>query len=139
MDFGKLPIFDVLARRMGWLGQRQEVLAQNIANADTPEYRPQDLKSDPFERLLAREVQPVRMAATDSGHLTGPAASTGADHAEAGKMMPYETAPSGNAVVLEQQLVKVAETQMDFQMMSSLYRKHLDMFRTALGRGGGGG
>ena len=46
MDFGKLPIFDVLARRMGWLGQRQEVLAQNIANADTPGYQRKMLMLD---------------------------------------------------------------------------------------------
>lgn len=138
MDFGKLPIFDILARRMGWLGQRQEVLATNIANADTPKYRPKDLVEDPFKRLLASETRPVQMAATKPGHMSGskPSASAGS---EGEKMKPYETAPSGNAVVLEQQMVKVAETQMDFQMMSSLYRKHLDMFRTALGRGGGGG
>ncbi|MCG8596308.1 MAG: flagellar basal body protein [Kiloniellales bacterium] len=138
MDFGKLPIFDVLARRMGWLGQRQEVLAQNIANADTPDYRPLDLKPGPFDRVLARETKPVRLARSDAGHLTAPQADKGRDFKD-GRVPGYETAPAGNAVVLEQQLVSVAETQMDFQMMTSLYRKHLGMFRTALGRGGGGG
>ena len=137
MDFGKLPIFDVLARRMGWLGQRQEVLAQNIANADTPDYRPLDLKADPFDRVLAREGKPVRLAQSDPGHLAGAKADAGRSF-EDGRVPGYETAPAGNEVVLEQQLVSVAETQMDFQMMTSLYRKHLDMFRTALGRGGGG-
>ncbi|MDJ0944153.1 MAG: flagellar basal body protein [Kiloniellales bacterium] len=138
MDFGKLPIFDVLARRMGWLGQRQEVLAQNIANADTPDYRPLDLKAAPFERALASQVRPVRLAQSDPGHLSGPRADAGRDFKD-GRVPGYETAPAGNAVVLEQQLVSVAETQMDFQMMTSLYRKHLDMFRTALGRSGGSG
>lgn len=138
MDFGKLPIFDVLARRMGWLGQRQEVLAQNIANADTPDYRPLDLKADPFDRVLARSVKPVRMAVSDPGHLAGAKADSGQSFKD-DRVPGYETAPAGNAVVLEQQLVSVAETQMDFQMMTSLYRKHLGMFRTALGRGGGGG
>ena len=47
---GKLDIFQALVRRMQWLGQRQNVLAQNIANTDTPGYRPQDLKHGPFER-----------------------------------------------------------------------------------------
>ena len=138
MDLGKLPIFDILARRMGWLGQRQEVLAQNVANADTPDYRPLDLKEDAFDKVLARQVPQVRMAATDSAHLSGRAPKDQPKHAD-GKMPAYETAPSGNAVVLEQQLVSVAQTQMDFQMMTGLYRKHVDMFRTALGRGGGGG
>ena len=138
MDLGKLPIFDILARRMGWLGQRQEVLAQNVANADTPDYRPLDMKEDAFGQVLARQVQPVRMAATDAAHLSGQAPAKRATHPD-GKMPAYETAPSGNAVVLEQQMVAVAQNQMDFQMMTGLYRKHLDMFRTALGRGGGGG
>ena len=138
MDFGKLPIFDVLARRMGWLGQRQEVLAQNIANADTPDYRPLDLKAGSFEGALAREVEPVRLALSDPGHLAGPRAEA-AERFKDDRVSGYETAPAGNAVVLEQQMVSVAETQMDFQMMTSLYRKHLDMFRAALGRGGGGG
>ena len=141
MDLSKLPIFDALARRMGWLGQRQEVLAENIANADTPNFAPQDLKEGSFQNALARQVQPkvrpVQMAATDGAHLSGSQRDAGSDF-KAGDMPPYERTPSGNAVVLEQQLVKVAQTQMDYQMMTGLYRKHLDMFRTALGRGGGG-
>ena len=47
----------------------------------------------------------------------------------------YETAPSGNAVILEEQLIKVAKTQDDYQTMANLYRKHMDMFRLAV-RGG---
>ena len=39
-----LGIFSKLATRMAWLGRRQQVLAQNIANADTPNYKPMDLK-----------------------------------------------------------------------------------------------
>ena len=77
------------------------------------------------------------MAVSDPGHLTGAKADAKRSFDD-GRVPGYETAPSGNAVVLEQQLVTVAETQMDFQMMTGLYRKHLDMFRTALGRGGSG-
>ena len=134
MDLSKLPIFDALSRRMNWLGQRQEVLAENIANADTPGYRPRDLTGDPFRRVLAREVQPVEMVATGPGHIAGRPVRENAFAED--DMKPYEAAPTGNAVVLEQQLVKVAETQMDFQMISSLYRKHMEMFRAALGRRG---
>jgi flagellar basal-body rod protein FlgB len=131
----KLSIFQALGRRMDWLGQRQNVLSQNIANADTPDYAPQDLKRGPFERLLTRQLAPVAPAATHPKHLAGSAPSErpvqSQDQGET-----YETAPSGNAVVLEEQLVKVAETQMDYQTMTNLYRKHMQMFRIALGRGG---
>ncbi len=131
---GKLNVFDAIARKMGWLAQRQSVLAQNIANADTPEYIPQDLKTGPFERALSRAVRPVQPAATHDRHMKG--ISSGAKpFGETDQRRNYEVAPSGNAVVLEEQLVKVGRTQMDYQALSNLYRKHLAMVRTALGRG----
>lgn len=132
---GKLNIFQAISRKMSWLGQRQSVLAENIANADTPDYTPQDMKSGPFASMLARSVKPVTTAATHPAHMTGaPANDRPAESEE--QRRRYETAPSGNSVVIEEQLVKVAETQMDYQLMSNLYRKHLGMIRTALGRGG---
>ncbi len=120
---------------MDWLGQRQNVLAQNIANADTPDYRPQDMKHGAFEGLLARKLAPVAPRVTDSKHMVGrgPAELPGE---QKDQRRPFETAPSGNAVVLEEQLVKVAETQMDYQTMTNLYRKHMQMIRIALGRNG---
>ena len=134
---GKINIFEALVRRMSWLGQRQQVLTQNLANADTPDYVPQDLKDGPFARLLTRRLSPVEPTATHASHLRvapqGPARpAEGEDQRER-----FETAPSGNAVVLEEQLIKMAETQMDYQTMTNLYRKHIQMLRTALGRGGG--
>ena len=132
---GKVDIFQAIVRRMSWLGQRENVLARNIANADTPDYRPHDLARGPFERILTRAVAAVQPAATHPAHLRG-SAGDGAKGAESSKQRDtFETAPSGNAVVLEEQLIKVAETQMDYQTMTSLYRKHLSMLRTALGRG----
>ncbi len=132
-------LFDAIARRMAWLGRRQDVLARNIANADTPGFVAKDLEEAPFGRMLARRLRPastVRLAATHSAHLGG--------DRRAGKgpeprvvEAPDERTPSGNAVALEEQLVKVARTQMDYRLMSNLYRKHLALFRAALGRGGG--
>ena len=131
----KLSIFEVIARRMDWLGQRQSVLAQNIANSDTPDYVPQDMKDGPFGRFLARKLAPVAPAATHPQHLQGTAPAPRPGQSE-DQREHFETAPSGNAVVLEEQMVRVAETQMDYQIMTNLYRKHLSMIRTALGRGG---
>lgn len=130
----KLDIFQAITRRMEWLGQRQTVLAQNVANADTPGYKPQDLKDGPFGRLLDR-LSPVEPAATHPAHLR-PAGGAGDRPADSQDQRErFETAPSGNAVVLEEQLINVAETQMAYQTMSNLYRKHMDMLRAALGRG----
>jgi flagellar basal-body rod protein FlgB len=129
-------LFDVIARKMDWLSQRQKVLAQNVANADTPGFLPSDLKEGPFERMVRGQLAVVRPRVTDAQHMT-PAGGAGAQGArEHEPRERYETAPSGNAVVLEEQLVKVQQTQVDYQTMTNLYTKHLRMYATALGRGG---
>ena len=52
MDLRKIPVFAAITQRMGWLNQRQQVLAQNIANSDTPGFRPKDLEEIKFGDLL---------------------------------------------------------------------------------------
>lgn len=138
MAFGKFNVFDALSRRMDWLGQRQTVLAKNIANSDTPGYQPHDLETPKFESVLRRALAPMAPRVTHPDHVDAsvpPPQEPESDEARE----TYETAPSGNAVVLEEQMVKVADTQMRYQQMTALYRKHAQMFKTALGRGGGGG
>ena len=46
----------------------------------------------------------------------------------------FETKPSGNAVVLEEEMMKVAQTQMDHQTVTSLYARGLAMLKTAIGK-----
>jgi len=129
------PLFQLLSARLGWLGQRQATLSQNIANADTPDYRPRDLRAADFERLVRAFEQPaqrVMLAQTAPGHQGhGPQSGIGlgAHHAPT----EYETAPDGNAVILEEQMAKATETALDFQLTSNLYRKYLGMIRIALG------
>ena len=131
---GKLNIFEAISRKMSWLGQRQSVLSENIANADTPDYVPQDLKTGAFPRALATAARRVKPAATHPLHLQGAGPQKG-PFDESEQRGTYEVAPSGNAVVIEEQLVKVGQTQMHYQAMSNLYRKHLSMIRTALRSG----
>ena len=137
MDFSKLPLFTAMTRRMSWLGQRQQVLAQNIANADTPGYGAQDLKEPTFNDLLRGASSTgaggakLMMVATSPGHIGG--ANPGKPTVE--KSADSEKKTSGNTVVLEDQMMKVSKTAMDFQLTTNLYRKHLGMIKTALGRG----
>lgn len=125
-------LFALLSRRAAWLGSRQGVLAQNIANADTPGYRPLDLV--PFEQTLARgEPAPFPgLGRTNARHLAGRAPAFGAEPA-AKRTGAYEIAPSGNAVVLEEQMEKLARTQLDHQLATSLYGRHIALLKTALG------
>jgi flagellar basal-body rod protein FlgB len=135
MGVQNFTVFDALQRKMGWLSQRQGVLADNIANADTPGYKPEDVEEAPFQRVIERMLKPMAPRVTHANHVDASIpgeARLDVDEAEE----KYETSPVGNAVVLEEQLVKVSETQMDYQTMTNLYKKHMGMFRMALGRGG---
>jgi flagellar basal-body rod protein FlgB len=131
MDFGSIPLFRAMAKRMSWLGERQKVLAQNVANADTPGYVPQDLKQQSFRDLLGGSARPT-LAATDVKHFTGSARAAGGFAMASVKTA--EPTPSGNRVSLEQEMMKVGETATEHHLVTSLYRRQLGMIRTALGR-----
>lgn len=131
MEFDKLTLFSAVKGRMKWLTQRQEVLAQNIANADTPKYRASDLKAFEFRDVLRRENAQVSMSVTDASHQPG-ARRRIRDFAEREERKPFETSPNGNSVVLEEQLAKVNETHTKHQLVTQLYKKHLTMISTAV-------
>lgn len=129
-------LFDLLAARTGYLAQRHAVLAANLANADTPGFRPNDLK--PFAaslRELGARVPPVGLARTQAAHLQGGATPARGD-ARSMRAGSYEVAPSGNAVVIEEQMLKMSRTQLDYQLAASLYGKHVAMLKAALGAPG---
>jgi flagellar basal-body rod protein FlgB len=125
-DVSQVPLFALADRRFAWIDQRQEVLAQNLANADTPGWRARDLK--PFQALLA--TPPVALAATDPAHLAG-TVDAAVDEATAATA---ERAPDGNGVALDHEMMKVADTDMAHAVTTGLVTAWLGMFRTAIGR-----
>ncbi|MCB9958566.1 MAG: flagellar basal body rod protein FlgB [Rhodospirillaceae bacterium] len=129
MDIGNLTLFSMLRRNLDYQSQRQRVVAENIANADTPGYRPNDLPSfaEVLEDSGMGRLAPVQ---TNSRHLTG--ARAGAPNAR-GMDDIYEASPSGNEVVLEQQLIALNEVSANHQLSLRLIERHLGMLRTALG------
>jgi flagellar basal-body rod protein FlgB len=134
MDLDQLGVFKLMTRKMGYLADREQVLAQNIANANTPDYKPSDLKPFTFRNALA-DSRRLTPGSTASGHLGG-TLGAGMRSQSARDRHPYETTPDGNAVVMEQQMLKVAETSNDYQTMLNLYRKQVNMIRTAIRTGG---
>jgi flagellar basal-body rod protein FlgB len=133
MDLFNIPLFHRLTERMNWLGAREKVIAQNIANSDTPQYQPKDVVpldfDDHMKKLAA--VEPER---TNPKHLVGTIPP--ADPVDSKKQKKtYETAPAGNSVVIEEQMMKLSQTQADHSQMINLYRKHVDMLKAAIGRG----
>jgi flagellar basal-body rod protein FlgB len=134
MDLRKLPIFAMMSKRMAWLAQRQQVLAQNIANADTPGYRPRDLKPLGFKELARSSLASLRPKVTHAAHIATASGARETGFPQTVQKESVETTLSGNAVVLEEQLMKASQTAMDYETTTNLYRKHISMIKDALGR-----
>jgi flagellar basal-body rod protein FlgB len=131
MDLTRLPLFGMISRRMDWLSQRQTVLSQNVANADTPNYQPRDLRTLNFRAELRGQQSRLAPSTTATDHQIS-RLIPGPNREE--KPRPSETTLSGNAVNLDTELMKVADTAMDYQMTTNLYRRQLAMLRSAIGR-----
>jgi flagellar basal-body rod protein FlgB len=138
MEFLKQPLFAMISQRLGWLTERQKVLAENVANADTPDYKARDVKEPSFQQMLRGSTNSLPAARTSSNHLTSGSGQRGFGPNDMTREKAYETTLSGNAVTLDVELMKVAQTAQDHQMATQLYRKHLNLFRTVIGRGGAG-
>ena len=137
MAITDIPILSMLRMRMDWAQSRQKVLAENVANSDTPTYRARDLTPLKFEPPV--EVPPATMASvsltrTESGHMTGFSAGD-TQFASQQNKGDYEVRPTSNAVDLEEEMLKVAANQMDYQAVTALYTRSLALIKTALGKG----
>lgn len=135
MEFNNVPIMQMMTKKMSWLSRRTEVIAQNVSNADTPGFKASDLKQVNFRELVGREAGPKNIGphVTNARHMTGTQATQPFDIKK--ETDSFETSVNGNNVSLEQQLTRLGETQLSYQATTNLYRKHLDLFRTAIGRG----
>lgn len=124
----RLDPLALAARRLDWLDRRQSVLAQNVANADTPGFRPRDLTS--FRRELDGAVR-LAMARTAPAHSGGsPLAAVNARV----EREAAEVAPDGNAVSLDREAMRIAETDTAHQLAMAVHRSFMGMFRATLGR-----
>ena len=133
MDLNNITLFGLMKGKLKWLTQRQEVLAQNVANSDTPGYRPRDLKAFDFKEMVQTPQNKINMAVADPQHLQGRRQRLGVAK-EIEDSRNYETSPDGNSVVLEEQMAKIGETQIDHKMITELYRKQVSMIKTAIGK-----
>jgi len=124
-------LIEILRQKMSYLNQRQAVLAQNVANADTPGYKSRDLA--PFTFGDALKQANMNIATTDSRHII-PASMAGVN-AKTVKTKGYETVPSGNTVDVEGQMMEVSKTAIEYKEITSLYRKMTGLLKIAL-RGG---
>ena len=133
MDLPDVPLMSMLKTRMSWLHQRQDILSQNVANADTPGFVARDIKPLDFNDTLRSSIATKgnSLTVTDPRHIAiHPAGTTKFDDVET---RDVESNPNGNSVSLESQMIKVSDTQAQFQAAANIYAKALTMMKTAIG------
>ncbi|MFN3513365.1 MAG: flagellar basal body rod protein FlgB [Phenylobacterium sp.] len=136
MNLAEIPLFSMLRGRLGHLSERQRVIAQNVANSDTPGFRPSDLKAFSYHAPgagLATTAVAATQSVTQPGHMTpahqrrtppgGPFKTL--------KAASTETTLDGNAVVLEEEMLKMAESRMNYDAAIGFYQKSLGLLRLA--------
>lgn len=137
MDFTSSPLITGLEARMRFAQARQKVVSDNIANADTPAYEARTLAEPNFSAVLSA-------VSAGPGHVAKPHIAMPAAFSALGSHMaardesikdPHvsETKPNGNTVNLEDQLMEMQKTQLEYGELTNIYKKQMGLFRLALG------
>ena len=146
MDLSGIPLFSVLQNKLGYLSERQKFIAQNVANASTPGFTPQDLKAFDEQPGMNRngDAGVMRAVAQTVGGIpiqargaTGGQLVNGRSQVYASTASPdSETTLSGNQVVLEEQMIKMNESRSDYDTAVGFYQKALGMLHMAVRKPG---
>lgn len=134
MTTQNIGLFQAINAKIDYLNQNHKLIASNIANADTPGYRPLELEKVDFGRVMSKALDDnkVRQETTHTRHMPS---YNRIDDAASGKQKTiYESSPGGNAVIMEEQLIKSNEVTMDYNLMLNLYKKNIGLIKMALGR-----
>lgn len=128
MAITDLPLLSQIKGRLTWLDERQRVIAENVANADTPGYASRDLNQPTDFAAALRGGGALSMTRTSAMHIA-PAGPTA--RFEARTAPDSETTLDGNSVVVEEQMLKMAESRMAYDAAIGLYQKSMQMLRMA--------
>ena len=146
MDLQNLSFFQMSGEKMRWLAQRQSVLAKNVANANTPNYMPSDLKPLQFKEFVGeskhvalkrtnpahrtRSSRLTKIVTTNPAHITAQPDGAGEKTAH----RPFETSIDKNGVVIEEQMAKVDQPRADFDKVTALFQKNVNLISLALNK-----
>jgi flagellar basal-body rod protein FlgB len=145
MDLNQIPLFAMLKGKLSYTSQRQRLIAENVANADVPNYAPRDLKPFTFDQTMRAGADAVSMVRTAGAHMALSSAGVGAVRVpgvadgganEAAVSPDSETRLDGNQVVLEEQMVKLSEARMDYDAAIGFYQQSLGLLKTAISKPG---
>ena len=134
MSINDLPVLSALRTRMQWHQERQRVLSENVANSDTPNFKPRDLVEPTFDTTGASigSTGALALMRTSASHIAP--SDGGSESFDPDRTQKFQTRPAGNSVNLEDQMLKVSDNQMDYAAVISLYIKNLHLIKTAIGK-----
>jgi flagellar basal-body rod protein FlgB len=137
MDLDQIPLLAMIKGKLGYDTARQRVIAQNVANADTPDFSPTDLDAFAFRPAIVgpAALAPVEAARTNAVHISTPKAAPPVWKAH--DAPDSEGRLDGNQVVLEEQMMKMTGARMDYEAAVSLYQQSLGLLKLAARRPGG--
>lgn len=141
VDYSDIPVLNALKNKMHWLNTNQKVISENIAHANTPGYRAKELKQQDFSGLVEQlsndnagpQTASFEMKITDPRHIGGSGGN--GVHYTVNEVEGNEESPNGNSVVLEEEMIKLADNQMEYSMAAKLYKKNMMLIKSALGKG----
>jgi flagellar basal-body rod protein FlgB len=136
-----IALFAGMQQKMGWLQSRQRVLSQNITNSDTPGYQSMDIKAPNFGKTMAvyegglksASMGKLNMSTTASTHLGAQDQGSAPVRMQANRER-YDVTPTGNSVSMEEQMMSASQNAVDYQLITNLYNKNLDILRSAMRR-----
>ncbi|MDY0243079.1 MAG: flagellar basal body rod protein FlgB [Rhodospirillaceae bacterium] len=131
-----LSLFSMANKTLNWLAKRQTVLAENVANANTPSYKAKDVAPLDFKSTLARTNAPAAAVTTNPMHIEATIAQPMRTDIVA-ERRPQESTPNGNSVLIEDQMEKIGQVKSRYEMTLNLFQKNLSMIKISLGKGGG--
>ena len=138
MNIHNFSVMEALTDRMRWLQSNQQVVSENISHSDTPGYTPNKLVEQDFSSLVAK-IARVKTGGIGAGNISRPAApnvSFGDNNEEFKKVAAVvgERRADGNGVALEDETMRLASNQMEFALVTGLYKKNHKLMRLALGK-----
>ena len=119
-----IQLFALAGRQAEWLSVRQEVVAGNIANANTPKFKSKDVT--PFDAVLD-QTQHMQMARTNPGHMASNDLSDKIDIKESELNEEIGVQESGNTVSLSDELSKTGEIKRQYELSAGLVKSFHSM------------
>ncbi len=127
--FQNLTLFQTAGALAKHAAHRQSVIAQNVANADTPSYQARDVSS--FKSILGSTGQPVSLKGNRAAHISSPQGPMPAVIFEQSE----NAKPNGNTVSIEAEILKSVEAERSHSRALAVYQSSLNILKTSIGRG----